>query len=55
VFCCSINTLVNQIAARVAIAGPQQWVEAINDLEKHLTLLDGVKHEVKPIHDAVKG
>ena len=35
-----------------------QWPEAIKHLQEHLTLLEGViakgKHEVRPIHDAIK-
>jgi hypothetical protein len=53
------NTLVDDIAARIAVLNAGQWTEGIGHLERHLTLLDGVvakcKHEVQPLHDAVEG
>lgn len=53
------NSLVDEIAARIVSMNVGQWPEAIGHLEQHLTLLDGVvakyKHEVAPLHDAVKG
>jgi hypothetical protein len=53
------NVLANDIAARVAIMNAQQWPEAIAHLEQHLHLLDTIvgkcAHEVKPLHDSVKG
>jgi hypothetical protein len=53
------NVFVEEIAARVATLNAEQWVEAAGHLEAHLTLLDQVidkcEHEVKPIHDSVKG
>jgi hypothetical protein len=53
------NTLVDEIAARIVSMNAGQWMEAIGHLEHHLTLLDGVvtkcKHEVAPLHDAVRG
>jgi hypothetical protein len=53
------DAFVEQVVARVAMLNVEQWVEAVKQLEAHLTLLDKViekcEHEVRPIHDAVKG
>jgi hypothetical protein len=53
------DALVEGIAAHVATLNAEQWVEAVDRLGEHLTLLDKViekcEHEVRPIHDAIKG
>jgi hypothetical protein len=53
------NALSERIAARVVVLSAEQWVEAADHLEEHLALLDKVvekcEHEVRPIHDAIKG
>lgn len=53
------NAFIERVVARIAILNAEQWVEAASHIEKHLTLLDKViekcEHEVRPIHDSVKG
>jgi len=53
------NTAVDGIVSHVVTLNAEQWVEAVGHLEEHLVLLDGVidkcEHEVRPIHDAIKG
>jgi len=43
----------------VATLNAEQWVEAVGHLDEHIALLEGVigkcEHEVRPIHDAIKG
>jgi hypothetical protein len=53
------DATVEGIVSRVAMLNAEQWVEAVGHLEKHITLLDSVidkcEHEVRPIHDSIKG
>lgn len=53
------NALADDIAARVAMMNAQRWPEAIGHLEQHLDLIDKVvakcAHDVRPLHDSVKG
>ena len=53
------NTTVERFASYIMTLNAEQWIEATGHLEEHLALLDQViakcKHEVEPIHDAIKG
>lgn len=53
------NVAVDAIASRMMMLNAEQWIEAVDQLEDHLTLLDNViakcEHEVQPIHDSIKG
>src|SRR5271165_392696 len=53
------DTLVQNVTSRMMMLNADQWPEDIKHLQEHLTLLEGViakcKHEVRPIHDAIKG
>jgi len=53
------NDAANNIISHIAAMNAEQWPEAVRHLEEHLALLDKViekcEHEVRPIHDAVKG
>jgi hypothetical protein len=58
-FLLQYNATVEGIVSRVATLNAEQWIEAVGHLEKHLTLFDDVidkcEHEVRPIHDSIKG
>lgn len=58
-FLLQYNTMVGQFASRVAMMTPEQWIETTGQLDEHLTLLDGIidksEHEVRPIHNSIKG
>jgi len=53
------NATVASIASHMVSLNAEQWVEAAGHIEGHLTLLDKViekcEHEVRPIHDSIKG
>ena len=53
------DTLVQNVTSRMMMLNADQWPEAVKQLQEHLTLLEGVvakcKHEVRLIHDAIKG
>jgi hypothetical protein len=53
------DILVQNVTSRMMILNADQWPKAIEHLQEHLTLLKAVigkcKHEVRPIHDAIKG
>jgi hypothetical protein len=53
------NATVENIVSHVVTLNAEQWVEAVGHLEEHLTLLDKViekcEHEVRPIHNSIKG
>ncbi len=53
------NEFANRLASHIVRLNAQQWPEAVNQLEEHLSLLDGViakcDAEVRPIHDSIKG
>jgi hypothetical protein len=58
-FITQYNSTVEDMAQRIMIMNAEQWKEAVGHLEDHLRLLDQViakcEHEVRPIHDSVKG
>jgi hypothetical protein len=53
------DTLVQNVTSRMMMLNADQWPEAIKHLQEHLILLEEVvakcKHEVRPIHDTIKG
>lgn len=53
------NSTVADMSQRIMVMNVEQWKEAVGHLEDHLSLLDQViakcEHEVRPIHDSVKG
>jgi hypothetical protein len=53
------NAQADSIASRIAVMNAHQWTEEIGHLDHRLTLLDDAvakcKHELRPIHDAIKG
>ena len=50
---------VQMISQHIVMMNADQWTEAIDQLEQHLALLDSVigkcEHEIRPIHDSIKG
>jgi hypothetical protein len=53
------NTFVDQLTGGMMSMNAQQWTDAVPHLEDHLALIDRIiekcEHEVRPIHDAIKG
>jgi hypothetical protein len=58
-FLLQYNATVEQFASRAAIMNAAQWIEAADQLDEHLTLLDGIidkcEQEVRPIHASIAG
>lgn len=52
------NSVANALASRIAVMSAQEWPEAVDHIEKHLELLDKIiakcRHEVQPLHDAIR-
>lgn len=53
------NAFLDQLVGRIMIMNSHQWVETLPRLEEHLILISKIiekcEHEVKPMHDAIKG
>lgn len=52
------NAFVNEISQRVMMLRPNQWLQGLDQIEEHLSLLSGVtakcESDVRPLHDAIK-